>query len=266
MKRFVVIITSLLIIFVFVALNYLLWDRESLLNLGESNQASIDALSRINMSLSEEKNRLTDQNAKLTNQVGELEARMKALEEDALEQRDTISNQSEFILALKMQINPLPVKAAAFDWVSLLFEKAYDRAFLKSEENCSYWDNQWNLRAFTNYFDQNFQQIQPKLVGEEQQPVIDVFPSRTPDFEMNVTVHIMVELKENAKDEYLEQGENILKLTYTYNDRIEQWLITSVLSEAVETPDPSPTPEPEPEPEQTEQSEQQEPTHGEENG
>ena len=39
MKRFVVIITSLLIIFVFVALNYLLWDRESLVTLRESNQA-----------------------------------------------------------------------------------------------------------------------------------------------------------------------------------------------------------------------------------
>lgn len=233
MKRFVVIATSLLIIFVFVTLNYLLWDRESLVTLKESNQASIDVLSRINMSLGEEKNRLRDQTDNLEEQVGKLEAKMTELEEDILKQKSKINEQTEFILAMKMQLNPLPIKTAALDWVNLLSEKSYGSAFLKSEADCRYWQNEWNLSMFTNYFEQNIEQIQLMLVGDEQQPSIEIIPFPSTDWNINVKVHIQVELKENIKEDYFKQGENILELTYTYNERIEQWRISKVISEAV---------------------------------
>ena len=69
MKRFVVVVTSLFIIFVFIALNYLLWDRESLVSMGENSQASIEALGRINMALNEDKSRLEKQIEELNNQI-----------------------------------------------------------------------------------------------------------------------------------------------------------------------------------------------------
>ena len=246
MKRFVVIVTSLLIIFVFVALNYLLWDRESLVTLRESNQASIDALSRINMNLGDEKSRLTDHNSILTEQVSELEAKVKDLEKNVLDQKNRISEQTEFILSMKMQLNPLPVETAALGWVNMLSERSFGTAFMKSETDCRYWQSKWNLRTFTDYFEGNLEQIQIKL-DEEQQPNIGVNPLLSEDWYINVDVHVLVDLKDNAKEDYLKQGENILKLTYTYDERIEQWLISSVSSEAIEAQEPQEpqsTPEP----------------------
>ena len=45
---------------------------------------------------------------------------------------------------------------------------------------------------------------------------------------MQVLVHVNVELTENANQEYLKQGQNVLRFLYTYSTRIDQWLITSV--------------------------------------
>lgn len=238
MKRFVVIITSLLIIFVFVALNYLLWDRESLVTLRESNQASIDALSRINMSLGEEKTRLEEKNRTLTEQVKELERKIEELEANIEAQQGEFDSKAEFLLAMKKQLNPLPVRTAALEWIDLLYQKSYSSAFMAGESNCMYWGKAWNLRHFTEYFEKNIEKIELMLVGEEQQPVIEVVPSSTPDWNVNVSVHIQAELKENADDSLLKPGENVLNLIYTYNERVEKWLIISVTSEAVEAEEP----------------------------
>jgi len=253
MKRFVVIVTSLLIIFVFVALNYLLWDRESLVTLRESNQASIDALSRINMNLGDEKSRLLEQNSVLMEQVSELKAKVEVMEKDIQDKQSRIDEQTDFTLAMKQHLNPLPIKTAALDWINLLSKRTYGSAFMRGETDCRYWQNKWNLRTFTDYFEQNLDQIQIKL-DEEQLPIIKVNPSPSTDWDINVELHALVELKENAKEDYLKQGENIFKITYTYNERIEQWLISSVTSEAAEE-EPQPESEPETETSQDNESE-----------
>ncbi|NLY19132.1 MAG: hypothetical protein GX045_09355 [Clostridiaceae bacterium] len=240
MKRFEAIVTSLLIIFVFVALNYLLLDRESLVNLRESNQASIDAISRINMNLSEEKSKLLEQNEILVTKVAELETKVETLEERIDEQQNKINEQTEFILAMKMHINPLPLKKAAIEWVNLLSENQLGTAFMKSEESCKYWKNEWNLRAFTGYFEQNVESIKLILTGDEQQPVVEVMPSSSADWYVNVEVHVEVKLKENAREDNLKNGGNILKLTYNYNERTEQWLISEVSSEVAEAEEQKP--------------------------
>ena len=82
---------------------------------------------------------------------------------------------------------------------------------------------------FSDFFDGNVASIEPVYEGEEQkQPVIEINPSDTPDWEMQVLVRVNVELTENANQEYLKQGQNVLRFLYTYNTRVDQWLITSV--------------------------------------
>lgn len=237
MKRFVVIITSLLIIFVFIALNYLLWDRESLVTLKESNQASIDALSRINMNLSEENSKLSRQAEEMRGQIESLNEKVMELEEQNSQQQLIIEEQKQFILALKSHINPEPVKTEAYDWINSISEKNFDKAFLKLSTSCSFWGNNWTPRMFTNYFVQNVKSIQPVLNDEDKNPVMEVIPYQTPDFNIKVVIHAQVDLTEKAQSEYLLPGENIIELDFTYNDRLEQWVITAVSSEPVEEPE-----------------------------
>lgn len=237
MKRFVVIITSLLIIFVFIALNYLLWDRESLVTLRESNQASIDALSRINMNLSEENSKLTRQAEEMKVQIEELTEKVRELEESNLEQQLVIEEQKQFILDLKTRINPEPVIAEAIDWVNSINEKNFDKAFLKSSALCSFWGNNWTPRIFSNYFVQNVKDVQLVLNAEEPSSSIEVIPYQTPDYNVKVNLRVYVELTEKSIGEYLQQGENIIELDFTYNDRLDQWVIKAVSSEPVASPD-----------------------------
>jgi|GEM_PF-722626 len=229
MKRFVVIVTSLLIIFVFIALNYLLWDRESLVTLRESNQASIDALSRINMTLNEDKSRLEKQIDELNNQIRDGNEKIEQLEAQIQSLQSELDDKLQFISVLKTRIDHEPIRSTTMAWIHNIAEKNYPVAFLKSESDCRFWGNVWSLKSFSDYFDANIASIEPVYEGEEQkQPVIEIKPSDTPDWEMQVLVHVNVELTENANQEYLKQGQNVLRFLYTYSTRIDQWLITSV--------------------------------------
>ena len=230
MKRFVVIITSLLILFVFIALNYLLWDRESLVTQGENNQASIEALTRMNMTLNQEKNSLEQHAAELKQQILGLEDKIKEISAELSNQKRDTDEKVKFIIDMKEHINPKPVETMVLEWVSSINEKKYSEAYLKGGENCSFWGNTWPARIFSNYFDENVEQIQFVRDGESQ-PVIEVVPIKTPDWEMSVYVRVHVTLKEGADQAYLKPGGNVLHITCTYAQQLDQWTITSIFSE-----------------------------------
>lgn len=234
MKRFVVIVTSLMIIFVFIALNYLLWDRESLVTLRESNQASIDALSRINMNLSEENSKLTRQIEEMRGQMEALNSKIQELENTNLQQQQIIDELRGFILDLKAHIDPEPVRSEAYEWINSISEKNFDKALLKLSSLCTFWGNNWTPRMFTGYFEHNVKNIQVMVNPEDNKPLIEVIPYQTSDFNVKAVIRVYAELNEGAVQEYLKHGENIIEMDFTYNDRLEQWIITSVSSEPVE--------------------------------
>ena len=238
MKRFVVVVTSLLIIFVFIALNYLIWDRESLVTTREHNQASIDALGRINMVLNEDKNRLEKQIEELNNQIRAGNEKTEELEDKIQSLQSELNEKLQFISVLKTQVNPEPIQNTTIEWIHAVAERNYPAAFLKSESNCRFWDEAWSLKTFSDFFDGNIALIEPVLDGEEQiQPEIEVIPSDTPDWEMQVLVRVNVELSEDANQQYLNQGQNVLQFLYTYSARIDQWVITSISTVETEPDD-----------------------------
>ncbi len=234
MKRFVMIVTSFLILIVFIALNYLLWDRESLVTEGKSNQASIETLTRMNMALNQEKSRLEQQAADLQKQIEGLEEKIKGLQTDVFSQKQITENRTSFIMNMKSHINTEPVRAMTLNWIKGIQGKKYPEAYLESGTNCSFWGNYWTLRIFSDYFDQNVEQIQLVMDGEKSQPIVEVVPIKTPDWEMSVYIRVFVDLRDGAAQDYLKQGENILHLTCTYSERLDKWMITSVFSEEIQ--------------------------------
>lgn len=238
MKRFVVIVTSLLIIFVFIALNYLLWDRESLVTQSESNQASIEALTRMNMTLNQENNSLEQQAAELKKQIEQLEEKIREGETELTIQKSITDEKVKFIQIMKRHINTGPVEAMTREWVSNIIDKKYSEAYLKGGTSCSYWGNYWSLRIFTDYFDQNVEQIQFVQDGESQ-PIIEVIPINTADWEMSVYIRVHVTLGEGAEQAFLKPGENVLHMTCTYTERSDLWVINSIFSEEATLQDTS---------------------------
>jgi hypothetical protein len=140
-----------------------------------------------------------------------------------------LNDKLQFISILKTQVNPVPVQNATNEWINAVTGGNYASAFLKSESNCRFWDEVWSLKTFSDYFERNIALIEPVLDGEEQtQPVIEVTPSDTPDWEMQALIRVNVELLEGANQKYLKQGQNVLKFLYTYSTRVDQWVITSI--------------------------------------
>lgn len=240
MKRFVVIITSILVLFVFIALNYLLWDRENLVTQGKDNQASIETLTRMNMTLNQEKSRLEQQVTELQKQIQGLEDKVKELQSNVLEQKKIADERTSFITKLKTQLDIEPVREKSVTWINTIQSKKYTEAFRWGGVSCSYWGNYWTLRIFTDYFDQNVEQIQVVLDEETSQPVVEVVPIKTPDWEMSIYMRVNVTLKDGAVLDFLKPGENILHLTCTYGETLEQWTITSVFSEEIRKESESP--------------------------
>ena len=54
---------------------------------------------------------------------------------------------------------------------------------------------------------------------------------------MQVLVRVNVELSEDANQQYLNQGQNVLQFLYTYSARIDQWVITSISTVETEPDD-----------------------------
>ncbi len=229
MKRFVMIITSLLIIFIFIALNYLLWDRENLVTQSESNQASIEALTRMNMTLNQEKNSLEHQIAELKLQNQGLEDTIKGLESEIAVQKSITDEKEKFIYNMKEHIDTKPLEAMALEWVNAIIERKYSEAYLKSGVNCSFWGDPWSLRIFADYFDQNVEQIQ-FVQNKESKPIINIIPIKTPDWEMSVYIRVHVTLREGADQSCLKPGENVLHMACTYVQQMDQWVINSIFS------------------------------------
>lgn len=230
MKRFVMIVTSLLIIFVFIALNYLLWDRENLVTQSESNQASIEALTRMNMTLNQEKNSLEQQISELKQQKKGLEEKIKGLESEIAAQKGITDEKVKFIQNMKEHIDTRPLEAMTLQWVSAIIDGKYSEAYLKGGTNCSFWGNSWSLRIFTDYFEQNVEQIQ-FVQNKESKPNINIIPIKTPDWEMSVYIRVHVTLKDGADQTYLKPGENVLHMACTYAQQLDQWVINSIFSE-----------------------------------
>jgi predicted RNase H-like nuclease (RuvC/YqgF family) len=233
MKRFVIVIISLSIFIILIALNYLLWDRENLVAAGESSQANIDALTRINMTLNQEKSRMEQETEKLKAQIEALQGKIEDLETEINKRNVLVDDMRKFIQSIKMKIDVEPIKKVTTDWVTSLREKRYSDAYLSGSANCVYWGNNWSMRMFSDYFEQNVENIQLLFDEEKSRTAIEVIPVKTSDWEMSVYARVQVTLKEGALQDYLKPGKNIIHLVYTYSERVEQWYITSVFSEEI---------------------------------
>lgn len=136
MKKFILVMVFILLTALFIAFNYLLWDRESkaaeiksLENTNVSHNASISAQKREIDSLAEEVGSLSDQISQLENEKNQLIDEKNLLAADRDETKAALQERIEFINILKQyaDINALsePVKK----WAEALNQGNYEEAY-----------------------------------------------------------------------------------------------------------------------------------------
>ncbi len=148
LKNLVLVMVFVLIIMVFIAFNYLLWDRENFQEINLSKTAAIDAFSKQLKNL-EERNKLLESDISSLNDEIEdlvnnkeylskqLELKDKEIEPILLE----IDEKEQFINILKQQIDISPIKDIVKDWVNKIstgdLEGAYNLHLFQDTEDGS---------------------------------------------------------------------------------------------------------------------------------
>lgn len=136
MKKLALVMVFVLLMALFIAFNYLLWDRENsekamtyLQNLNASNNADISAQNREIKSLGEE-------NTALQATIDQLEEDQKLLQENVAsitsdrDQANLELNEKISVLnALKQLVDIKPLQAPVKEWTDALNEGKYDKAY-----------------------------------------------------------------------------------------------------------------------------------------
>mgnify|MGYP005836120421 CR=1 FL=1 len=133
MKKLVLIIFSALIMTIFIALNYLLWDREKRIDMDADKMASIDTLSSQIRSLTDENRQLRVKILEQDDSIKSLQVKLIQADQDKNKVRNTLQQKDDVINILKQQVDIKPMEAAVRKWVDSIdkgqYEIAYDLQF-----------------------------------------------------------------------------------------------------------------------------------------
>ena len=235
MKKFVLVMISALLMVVFIAFNYLLWDRENkeknietLENSNASNNASINALGR-EISMLEEKNK------SLESQAGELEERNKALTDskdqlarDNVENTRLIEQQAAVIDNLKRNVDIKLLEAPVKKWMEDLDTAKYDEAYKLQR-------SEFNAEAgFTGYLD--FEAILKKEIKNIKYKSAELVVDGLPEVKKNsvvLKVSFDVKLAEDRGKPRLgfAEGHNERVFTLDYDAIEKDWYLSAMSQE-----------------------------------
>ncbi len=236
MKKFVVVMISFLVLFVFLMLNYLLWDKENLLKQRDTDKIEQDWL--------------RGQNRTLQTTVEELEQDIKALDKQNDEQRDKIVDLEQQVrLALQREndyLKELQVKDAALrdfksfmgdelnivavQWFTDISKNRIEESFTLLDGGATLWGKIYSkeeyikfisaIQAITIQEEQKETDIKPLTILEDQgEPYVIMT-------QIQVTVSIKEENNESFKD--LVNGQNTLEVVFKYSPDTTHWKIRSV--------------------------------------
>lgn len=236
MKKFVVVMISFLVLFVFLMLNYLLWDKENLLKQRDTDKIEQDWL--------------RGQNRTLQNTVEELEQDIKALDKLNDEQRDKIVDLEQQVrLALQREndyLKELQVKDAALgdfksfmgdklsiiavQWFNDISKDRVEESFTLLDEGATLWGKIYSKEEYIKFIsaiqaiamqeEQKETGIKPLTILEDQgEPYVIMT-------QIQVTVSIKEENSESFKD--LVSGQNTLEVVFKYSPDTTHWEIQSV--------------------------------------
>ena len=228
MKKAVLILVSAVILTVFIAFNYLLWDRENKIKnfefINDTKNSSIDTLGA-------EISSLKDANSQLKDRITELEDFNKGallknseLESSKSKADKELAQKKEVINKLQQQADMKVLEEPVRKWVESLdksqFEAAYNIQYKHSLVNT---DN-ITLSDFTKTYKESVKSIKIKsikLVTEEMPP----------DKVGNIIFKTVLEVKktENSTSNTFNEGTNERYFYIDFDKQSNEWVITDVV-------------------------------------
>lgn len=230
MKKLVLVLVCALVMTVFIAFNYLLWDRENRIKsfeyLNFSKKASIDAL---NTDIKE----LDNINKQLKKRIGELEENNKIMQEknsqlveEKLRAEVGLAYKDQLIDKLLPQVNLKVFEGVIGKWVQSLNEGAYEEAYELMLEQPAGKKEALSLEDFTKGYKDIVNSINLKSVKLEP---VNNGSDKKGDIVLRAELEAKIAEDGNSVKGYLIDGLNEACFIFDYSKDKDQWYILDIL-------------------------------------
>lgn len=159
MKKFILVMVFVLLTALFIAFNYLLWDRESkiteLKNLEQekaSLNTSINAQKREINILEQEIGGLRDQLTQMEDETSRLIDEKNVLNSDLKKAKETLQGRIDFINVLKQHVDINTFSEPVTKWVEAVNQGNYEEAYDMEYEGVDIQDRSISLIAYAEQF------------------------------------------------------------------------------------------------------------------
>lgn len=237
MKKFVVVMISAIVLFVFLMLNYLVWDKEKLQNQRESDKIEQDWLRGQNRILTATVDELEEENKKLEKEITSQKKEISDLEEKL---RDARQKESDYLQEKQKQKEALDtfksimkddVKLIAQKWFSSITQKAYKDSFALLDEDFTLWGKSFEEKEYIDLISK----IDSISLAEEsdssQESVFTVLPGGEPDVvQASLLVNAYIEEDAHKILPHIVNGNNTLEVGFVYDKDKESWVILYVMT------------------------------------
>lgn len=230
MKKLVLIMVFVLLMALFIAFNYLLWDRESKIKeLGNikdsynSISADITMQNRDIKRLENEANKYVADISELEKEKERLEKRNLELENDKTLEVQKTRHKIDIINILKENVDIKLFEAPVNKWADAVDTGNYGEAYRLEYEKASLQSRQTSLEDYSNVFKKNVKSLKIKEV------IIDKDVGKA-DGEIALKVTLEVKLTEKPEQDFKRfiEGLNEIKVGLDYDVILNEFFITNI--------------------------------------
>lgn len=236
MKKFVVIMISALVLFTFLMLNYLLWDKENLQKQRESDKVEQDWLRGQNRILTATVEELEQSNAKLEKEAKEYKDRISTLEGQLqlyrAREKDNLSQISELtkIVNLYKTLMGDNVRNTINSWFTSINKKDYDASFNYLGDSFAYSGRKYDRAAYIEMVSAIDSIIIAEDAGDAADEPFIIIQNGDPGI-INAQVVVQAYIIDEKKDSIpgIDDGTSVLEFGLKYDTSSEKWEILSVI-------------------------------------
>ncbi len=247
MKRFIVVIITLLFLSVFLMMNYLLWDKDNLIKQQQSDRVQQDWLRGQNKTLEDTINELESNNATLernkadlTEQLSGLQRQLQAATNRETNLRRTLDSRSQNLDALKTATLPM-LQNLFVTWMGAVSEGRVDDSFRAFARDYQIMQRVLTLEEYRDYVERNLRSVSfrnPEEVLEEgeepaEAPLFTRVGNESGDLTVLVRTQVYVKLmpESDTTGIVFREGLNTLQLQFVYDVINQRWYMQSIYPE-----------------------------------
>lgn len=247
MKKFALVMITILVLFLFLMLNYLLWDKENLLKQSESDKLEQDWLRGQNRTLQstvDEQEQtiktLEEEKKELQTRISNLEQALKLANSQAEGYRNAIAGKDQVIGNYKLLMEDMLCRLT-LDWFECIGKRNYEAAWELMDANCLVFGNRYSREDFFRYLEAIHSITLARAAeGEDETDgrksdgtgyAFRILEKYGSDYEVIAVVHAEVAVDQKQADVVKDwvQGTNWLQMNFRLDPDNQKWVISGIL-------------------------------------